>query len=190
MSFIEGGMDTSRNIGRWKLRQARENMSLHKLELPTFTIYISSTFLPICFSGLIGGFSLLCRWFAWRNNSCLYLGRSCREKGEALCHCHCHFLYNNRAYWVVTRSTLRPSRYDKDDAPSDRGSPFLEFWDRSSPTRALFFIPTLSFNSLRSVNPSSKPAICFLLISLRASSYANRKKPVTRSQEASRIWAR
>ena len=64
-SFIDGGMDTSSNIGRWKLTQARQNMSLHKLELPTFTIYISSTFLPICFSGLIGGFSALRRWFAW-----------------------------------------------------------------------------------------------------------------------------
>lgn len=45
--------------------RSRQNMSLHKLELPTFTIYISSTFLPICFSGLIGGFSALRRWFAW-----------------------------------------------------------------------------------------------------------------------------
>ena len=85
MSFIEGGMDTSRNIGRWKLRQARENMSLHKLELPTFTIYISSTFLPICFSGLIGGFSLLCRWFAWRNNSPAYIWVDLVEKRAKPC---------------------------------------------------------------------------------------------------------
>lgn len=157
-------MDTSRNIGRWKLRQARENMSLHKLELPTFTIYISSTFLPICFSGLIGGFSLLCRWFAWRNNSCLYLGRSCREKGEALCHCHCHFLYNNRAYWVVTRSTLRPAQVDTTRMTHHRTEGVL-FWNSETglhrPGHCSSFLPCHSIPSDPSIHPVSQPFVFY-----------------------------
>lgn len=164
MSFIEGGMDTSRNIGRWKLRQARENMSLHKLELPTFTIYISSTFLPICFSGLIGGFSLLCRWFAWRNNSCLYLGRSCREKGEALCHCHCHFLYI-----IIGLTGLLPDlRYAQVDTTRWRTIGQRESF--SGILRPVFTDPGIVLHSylviqFPPIRQSSKPAICFLLIS-------------------------